>query len=677
MATDFSRLTVVELRQELKRRNLSQTGKKADLVDRLTTFELDQPDQTGQSDEHDEHDQHDQPGQPGELDDPMDEQSEDPVAGTADAPASAPEPSTVELPLDDDSSAPQQDQEEDDLPPTTDNLDTLPDAAAQNTASIQTPVTGGAAVAAEATTETEPIPATEIITDAASRKRRSRSPPPENEAFRKRARASSQTGDEYASESLGLASQPAGQGPLDAQPTPAAQTATDSYAATRKPSQYNQDDAIDEPMTDYDRDVAPAQHPATSALYIKNFMRPLREPVLREYLIELAAAPGSAADPDCLIDFYVDQIRTHAFAGFTSSAAAARVRSALHGTVWPDERNRKELWVDFVPSEKVPEWIDREQSEGGRGSSGRWEVRYETDEDGNIAAALVNAEAEPVRRNSVRQPSAPQPAPAGPARNNYPSVEGAPLGPRGRGANHFRQAPPAAAAMSGGYDNEREQHREPFREPDRELDREHGRDYDREYERGFDRDRGGRGRARVEYAAVQTTRANPPLQFRPVADAVAERRLANISVHITKDRHRDLGRPDEINRYTFENGNDFVDRGKEAFIGIRPPHRERERRRMGIGRGSRGGAPPPRRRSPSPRRPSRDDDGYRGGGGDGNRYRERDDWRDDRPRDRFRDDVPRSRFDGQPLPTFGGGGGGRGGRRGGGFGGAGGRRDWH
>ncbi len=666
MATDFSRLTVVELRQELKRRNLSQTGKKADLVDRLTTYDLDQP---AEADQIDQPDQSDQPDQPGELDEPIAEQSEDPAVDTADAPA-------PELPLDDELGAAQQDQKEDELPPTTGNSDNAAGELAQDSASIQTPATGGAATAVEAAAETEPVPATEIITDAASRKRRSRSPPPENEAIRKRARASSQTGDEYASESLGVASQPTGQEPLGAQPTPGAQTATDSYAATREPSQYNQDDdyasnrdqqadAVDEPMPDYDRDVAPAQHPATSALYIKNFMRPLREPVLREYLIELAAAPGSAPDPDCLMDFHVDQIRTHAFAGFTSTAAASRVRSALHGRVWPNESNRKELWVDFVPPEKVPEWIDREQSEGGKGSSGRWEVRYETDDAGNITAELVNAEVEPVRRNSVRQPPAPQPAPTGPARNSYPSVEGAPLGPRGRGANHFRQGPPpAAAAMSGGYDDEHE----PYQEPRREPDRGHGRDYDREHERGFERDRGGRGRARVEYAAYQTTRADPPLQYRPVADEVAERRLVNISVHITKDRHRDLGPPEDINRYTFENGNDFVDRGKEAFIGIRPPHRERERRRLGIGRGSRGGGPPPRRRTPSPRRPSRDDDGY------GNRYRERDDWRNDRQRDRFRDDVPRSRFDGQPLPTFGGGGG-RGGRRGGGFGG-GGRRDW-
>ena len=43
--------------------------------------------------------------------------------------------------------------------------------------------------------------------------------------------------------------------------------------------------------------------------------------------------------------------------------------------------------------------------------------------------------------------------------------------------------------------------------------------------------------------------------------------------YYTKDRHRDLGREDEINRYTFQNEDSFVDRGKEFFIGIRPRRR--------------------------------------------------------------------------------------------------------
>jgi SAP domain-containing ribonucleoprotein len=652
---DFSRLTVLELRQELKRRNLSQAGKKADLIDRLTTFENDQ-----------------EAAEP--RDNPVDDQDEAPGSPHDETPAE-PRP-------DDSPNEPQQAISADPLPSSisedvpqapinNQNLDTAPTQGdelfkpAEDSAPIQVPVSEGTSDKAP---DTEPIPVTEVITDAVSRKRRSRSPPPELESSAKRARLSSETGEGDISEprEAALPSGDIEQNFAEVQPGPASQTATDSHAATRETAQHNQGvqsastqehewpqnreltpshyqerqvDVVDEPIADYDRDVAPAQHPATPALYIKNFMRPLREPVLRDYLVDLAALPGATPDPDCVVDFYLDQIRTHAFVSFTSVSAASRVRTALHGTVWPNERNRKELWVDFVPEDKVVEWIDRE-IEGGRAAAGRWEVHYEPDDNGDIVANLVIAEMEPVRRNSTRQPLGPPPVPTGPARS-YPGVEGAPLGPRGRGTNHYRQAPLPPSAPTAAGDG------------DRDL----GRDSDRGRDREWD---------------FKTTRANPPLQYKPVSEDVAQHRLANMNAHITKDRRRDLGRPDEINRYTFEDGDLFVDRGKEAFIGIRPPHRERERRRLGIGRGGAGGnrGPPPRWRSPSPRRPSRDDNGYGGGRRDDHdRYRDRDDGR----RDRFRDDVPRSRFDGQPLPTFGGGGGGgggRGGRRGGG-----GRRD--
>ncbi|KAK4041166.1 hypothetical protein C8A01DRAFT_15041 [Parachaetomium inaequale] len=661
MATDFSRMTVIELRQELKRRNLPQTGKKADLIDRLATFETDHTASEPCDDnpvDDDNYESHDSPteqdaAEPQHGDSSNLQQQEDAVEA-------AQSPTAEEAPQ-----APITTQDADSTPAAV----TEPPKPAKDSASIGDSAPEGIAAKADAT---EAIPATEIITDAVSRKRRSRSPPPENETSRKRARPSDdQAGAGDVSLNNDLPPQAAPQDFSEPQPVPTSQTATDSYAATRETPQYNQEDqhapteerdwqqnreptpqhfqerqdnVADEPMPDYDRDVAPAQHPATPALYIKNFMRPLREQVLRDYLVDLAALPGAAPDPDCVVEFYLDQIRTHALVSFTSVSAASRVRTALHGTVWPNERNRKELWVDFIPEDKVAEWIDRQQPEGGRGSSGRWEVHYEPDDNGNITANLINAEMEqPVRRNSTRQPLGPPPVPTGPARS-YPGVEGAPLGPRGRGTNHYRQGPPPPSAPIAAGE----------------------RDHDRDYDRGREN---------------KTTRAYPPLQYKPVSEEVAARRLDNMNAHITKDRRRDLGRPDEINRYTFEDGEDFVDRGKEAFIGIRPPHRERERRRMGIGRGgpagNRGG--PSRRRTPSPRRPVRNDDGYRGGGGGRNdfdrSYRDRNDDRRDRGfgRDRFGDDVPRSRFDGQPLPTFSGGGGGRGGRWGGG-GGGGGRR---
>ncbi|KAL2267039.1 hypothetical protein VTJ83DRAFT_4316 [Remersonia thermophila] len=655
-ATDFSRLTVVELRQELKKRNLSQAGKKADLVDRLVAFENEHADQDQSLEPRDEavEDQ-------GDTDDQAPNQSAD---ENNNAPAGALDEPKIDQEGNDALARSNEQVKTDDAAP----ADQLPTEPAEDH-----PMDDNA------------IPASEIVGDAAGRKRRSRSPPPENGLSRKRARADNPSNDSDHSESrepalsAANARQATSQLASDAQPSshdepmPQATAAShdeaeedmaskartqngradDDEHRTREPTSPSRERHVDrdEPMVDYDRDVSPAQHPATPALYIKNFMRPLRENQLRDYLVDLAALPGAAPDPACIVDFHLDQIRTHALVRFTSTSAASRVRSTLHGTVWPNERNRKELWVDFIPEDKVAEWIEQELAEGGRGSSARWEVFYEPDENGEIVARLVNVEAEPVRRNSTRQPAMPPPpAPTAPAARGAPSgVEGAPLGPRGRGTNHYRQPPPGPAAD----DFEREREREREREPDR-SDRP---DRPERVPRSRDRFRSNAGEPR-------TTRAHPPLHYRPVSEEVAQRRLANILAHVTKDRRRDLGRPDEINRYTFENGEDFVDRGKEAFVGIRPPHRERERRRLGVGRGpggnNRGGGTPGRRSpSPPPPPPPRrgrggDDEGY-------DRYRAREDDH------RYRDEAPRSRLDGQPLPTFSGGGGGRrSGRRGGG-----------
>ncbi|KAF2795720.1 hypothetical protein K505DRAFT_323859 [Melanomma pulvis-pyrius CBS 109.77] len=46
---------------------------------------------------------------------------------------------------------------------------------------------------------------------------------------------------------------------------------------------------------------------------------------------------------------------------FNTSTAASRVRASLHGSIWPAEGNRKELWVNFVPEDSVESWIQSEE----------------------------------------------------------------------------------------------------------------------------------------------------------------------------------------------------------------------------------------------------------------------------------------------------------------------------
>ncbi|KAL0944343.1 sap domain-containing protein [Colletotrichum truncatum] len=335
----------------------------------------------------------------------------------------------------------------------------------------------------------------------------------------------------------------------------------DASEQTQQPTRHNEGDAMD-----VERDVQPAIHPATRALYIKNFMRPLRENAVQAHLIELAAPAGAGPNEDDVEEFFVDQIRTHAFAVFKTTAQASRVRNALHDVIWPDERERKPLWVDFVPPEKVREWIDEEEAQGSRRRGARWEVLYDREDDGFVVARLDSGTAPPPALTAA--PEQTRSVPSGPA---VKDVNNIPLGPRaGRGTDNVPLGPRGEAPRGPGGRN-------PRQIP------------------GFP---GG---------PVQTTHKNPPISFQPVSEDLANRRIRNMRSFYTQDLKRDMGPETDINRYTFEQGDSFVDRGQEVFVGIRPPHREAQRRRD---RGGGGGGPP---RGPPAGRGRRN--GNRRGGG--------------------------------------------------------------
>lgn len=142
-----------------------------------------------------------------------------------------------------------------------------------------------------------------------------------------------------------------------------------------------------------DRPIVPALHPATPAIYIRDFMRPLRLEALRSHLISIASPPSASPDESILKSLFIDQMKTHALVYFSSTTAASRVRASMHGSIWPpDSGQRKELWVDFIPEDKVLDWIQEEESaitaeKEGRASgrpvpAKKFEVIYPEDEDG-------------------------------------------------------------------------------------------------------------------------------------------------------------------------------------------------------------------------------------------------------------------------------------------------------
>ncbi|KAF2638572.1 hypothetical protein P280DRAFT_471174 [Massarina eburnea CBS 473.64] len=151
----------------------------------------------------------------------------------------------------------------------------------------------------------------------------------------------------------------------------------------------------EEALTD-DRPITPALHPATPALYIRNLMRPLRPESLRAHLVSLASPPSSSPNPTIVASLFLDSMKTHALVRLANTTAASRVRASLHGSIWPPENNRKELWVDFIPEDKVTDWIEEEnvalkddkeaRTSGRTAQAKKFEIVYPKNADGVIEA---------------------------------------------------------------------------------------------------------------------------------------------------------------------------------------------------------------------------------------------------------------------------------------------------
>ncbi|CAM1511222.1 Fc.00g087350.m01.CDS01 [Cosmosporella sp. VM-42] len=572
MTTDWAKLTVVDLKEELKSRGLHVAGRKAELVARLQEDD----EQAQKSVEQDDAPDADDPAAP--QDSPADAQSRGTPDATVDnsahnaAPQKEPEDDAESATLSPDAVAK-------DFPPPRDELkeDDAPNDAPAEQPSPKEPATGQDPVSekineppvdetmedtienTKTPEEATPMPdeapklaTPESIQESQKRKRRSLSPPPtENTIARKRVRPDDAMNGDIAPvvRMVDEEDMPRAETMSDAMDTkeerdtrgpdpPSYETHEPREMLGREPDDYQRD-------MDYERDVAPAVHPATCALYIKNLMRPIRPNEIQTHLTDLATPPSEAIDDKTIINLHLDQLRTHAFVIFKSTSAASRVRTALHDIVWPDESNRKPLWVDFVPPEKVQKWIDMEESSGGGRNGARWEIVYEDGPDGNIEAFLESG-ATALRAGpapSGRAPLGPatDPIPTGP--RNYRDIN-PPTGPRPVRPGTGPGPRPPPAGRQGNFER---------------------------------------------------TRTRPVIEYQKVSEELATRRIETIRSFYTSETDRDVGR--EINRYSFEEGDKFVDRGKEIFEGIRPPHRERavqqERRGgRGFGGGRRGARGP-------------------------------------------------------------------------------------
>lgn len=558
--TDYSSWKVAELKAELKKRGIPGTGLrlKQHFVDKLT-----EEDAKASTD-----DAAPASPEPGPVDDAEQEATEElaPAAEITDQqqpeqPPQEEQPVTKEQPATEPAQTEQPqveekqgkqtngDEEQGEAAPAATTSDEPSKEPGEELAQPLDTLVHSVAHTSEANTEfSTPLPIEEALEDKRKRKRRSQSPVPTPQAIAaKKARAEEEGPQIVLDKEPGVQETESSKEPTQ-EPIQEEQKATESAlptSAPKPPTPVKQDARFrglfastetgpvqqskppqDVVMEDADADVTPALHAATTSLYIDGLMRPLQPPALRAHLANLATAPGAPTDSEAIQEYYLDPIKTHCFVRFRDVQAASRVRSSIHGKIWPNERNRKSLWADFIPDEKIQEWIQTEEASRNRaGPPVRWEVRYDTTDDGTeatLSEAGLNSRSAPIKPHQS-------------------GIDGPPTGPRGSFSQAEHQPPSAPPAPPS---------------------------------------RPGQGFKPLDELFKSTT-AKPKLYYLPVARDIADKRLDQFDELLRKGPCPRRG-GEEMRRITFEEEDAFVDIGPE--YGPAAAARRQER----AGRGGRG-----------------------------------------------------------------------------------------
>ncbi|KAI5208516.1 hypothetical protein E4T39_01175 [Aureobasidium subglaciale] len=535
---DYNQLTVAKLKDELKGRDIPNTGLKLkkDYVDRLEQDDsekaLEQPAVSPN-----------QPEEPLNLN----HQDFDPASlkdNTAGSPTTA-APNSEDKPEVPESVAPTE------LPDT--NRATTTDPQDSTLPPISDPPSSfkqEETMKPSRTTAT-PEPAS---SDGNKRKRRSPTPVLSEEVMHKKLKQESDGSAAHSASDIAndvsMPDAPLEQPATTLQPIPTSEDLTppsnddlDKTKLTRSPNERRfknlinpvESDPVQPTSEAADITVSPAIHPATRALYIRDLVRPINPSSLRDHLEDIAQPPDRSGSSSSLVEeCYVDALRTHAFVLFTSISAASRARASTHAQIWPPEPMRKQLWADFFPDERFQEYLDTERASGGSRPSQakRWELAYNVLDDG-VDVQLVEA---------------------GPATHRVSTHAGAanapPTGPRGSMSSGRR---PSFAQ------NEQRRPSQPIPAPPPR-----------------------RSSMVIEEASApfleldklfNFTATKPKLYWQPVSEDLAEDRLDELDRETSRDwdpradfkRNGDsLGRGlDQLKRYTFEDGDVLVDGGPE------------------------------------------------------------------------------------------------------------------
>lgn len=402
------------------------------------------------------------------------------------------------------------------------------------------------------------------IPDSESRKRKRRSKTPSVDAEEILKKAKSSSGDAVPTKRGSRSPSPKSPKPRGSDEEPSSVPSTrqeDSNKEVGSDAVMNKEQSADRsPSVERHDTVEPALHAATRSLYLKNFKRPLNIQTLRSHIRTVAQGASVAQDEDPIKFFNVNSIRSHAFVTLSSITAASRVRAAMHQTRFPDEPQRDPLWVDFVPDEKVENWVEQETGGTrvlGRNSATKLEVMYEHTRDG-YEAVFQEANSPRGSRPSLSVTA-----------NNESAISlrqaSYTADPTRTGSIASGIHPDRAALVPRSPKSMRKEQPANTYEPQR---------------RSEDRGHGFRGLDDI----FSSTQAKPKLYYKlPSQDMIDDR------LDMIKDLYSERGGPGQpgMKRYTFER-----DRGREEWVDNGPEfgHGKRGQDRLaGIGPRGRGG----------------------------------------------------------------------------------------
>ncbi|KAA1098142.1 hypothetical protein PGT21_029284 [Puccinia graminis f. sp. tritici] len=132
------------------------------------------------------------------------------------------------------------------------------------------------------------------------------------------------------------------------------------------------DSLIDDQRLGKQYTIDPDQPPPTRSIYISNLVRPLTVNQLKKKLSEFGETTY----------FWIDSIRSHAYASFENESTALATYSAMHQTTpWPPETG-KMLTLVFVPEDEVSRLVAEEEENTKSHKRGRLALNVVREGDG-------------------------------------------------------------------------------------------------------------------------------------------------------------------------------------------------------------------------------------------------------------------------------------------------------